>query len=314
MKYLFPAILLTPGLFAQAPAPSKPAPAPSTVGPNEVVAKVAGKPITAAELKAMLATLPPDMQQALMANPKGAIQSFYLLKHLSEQASQAKLELTSPTKEQLALQRTQVMAQAMLNVEQAKVTVTEDEVKARYATDKSTFDTATINIILVLFEGAEVGPPARADGSKPKLLSQSEAKAKAETLVKRARVGESFEELAKANSDDEASAPKGGFYGVVRRTDPLPEIIRNAVFGQKPGDITDPVKQGPGFYIIRVAETGTQKYEEVHDQLMAKMKQEKFDRWTDALQKQYEVTIENENFFPKTKPTPNIGVSTHVEQ
>ena len=308
MKYALPLSLLVLTAFGQAP----PAPQPAPVAPETVVAKVGGKPVTVAEVKAMIARLPSELQQAFSQNPKGAMQSLYLMEHLNKEAAKTNLAAQSPYKEQLEMQRMQILAQAVLTEQSQKTVVADADVEKRFEADKSKYETAKIRAIYVGFADPKAPAPKPAEGEKPKpALTEAEAKAKAEGLVKQLKSGADFAALAKSESDEKGSAAKGGDMGTIRRGDQIPEDIKKAIFAMKAGEVTDPMKQGAGFFIIRVDETGVQKLSEVREQLLAAMKQERFQEWMTGVQKQFEVTIENEAFFGKPPaapvPAPNPG-------
>jgi len=94
---------------------------------------------------------------------------------------------------------------------------------------------------------------------------------KAQDLLAQLRAGASFEELAKANSTDKASAARGGdlgFFGAGQMVRPFEDAV-NAL--AKPGDLSAPVESQFGYHIIRLEERrekGTQPYAEVRSQLI----------------------------------------------
>jgi peptidyl-prolyl cis-trans isomerase D len=77
------------------------------------------------------------------------------------------------------------------------------------------------------------------------------ARTRAEGLLARARAGEDFAELAKANSDDEGSAQNGGDLGYNPRGR-MVTPFDNAQFAMEAGQISDLVESRFGFHIIKV--------------------------------------------------------------
>lgn len=81
------------------------------------------------------------------------------------------------------------------------------------------------------------------------------AQKRADSLAKSARAaGADFAALAKANSDDSASASRGGDMGFLPDTLLVPEI-RKAIQAMKPGDISQPVRTASGFHIVKLIES-----------------------------------------------------------
>lgn len=63
--------------------------------------------------------------------------------------------------------------------------------------------------------------------------------------------GESFEALAKAQSDDPGSAEQGGSLGTVERGMMVPEF-ETALFALEPGEISEPVRTDFGWHLIKL--------------------------------------------------------------
>src|SRR3989441_4174822 len=96
-----------------------------------------------------------------------------------------------------------------------------------------------------------------------------EVSKKAEDVLKQAKEGAKFDELAKKYSEDPGSKDKGGDLGWIRQGQTVPEFEKTA-FSLAPGQISDLVRTQYGFHIIKVVEkqtAHTKPFEEVKDSI-----------------------------------------------
>ena len=77
--------------------------------------------------------------------------------------------------------------------------------------------------------------------------------ARADELLKQARGGADFADLARKNSEDEASAKNGGDLDYFGKGRMVPEF-EQAAFAMQPGEIGDPVKTSYGYHIIKLVD------------------------------------------------------------
>ncbi|MBI1956830.1 MAG: peptidyl-prolyl cis-trans isomerase, partial [Acidobacteria bacterium] len=78
-----------------------------------------------------------------------------------------------------------------------------------------------------------------------------QAKKKSAELLAKLKKGTDFAALAKENSQDQASAVKGGDLGWIIRNQTVPEFEK-AAFGLPPGTVSDPVQTLYGIHILKV--------------------------------------------------------------
>jgi peptidyl-prolyl cis-trans isomerase SurA len=123
----------------------------------------------------------------------------------------------------------------------------------------------------------------------PDAEEMAKVEAKAREVVKEARSGKDFGELAKKYSDDPNAGRDGGDLGTFKKSDMLPEIA-DAVSAMKPGDISDPVLSPAGMHIIKLEERSKipgKPFEEVkgdiEDLLYKKKADERFAQWVKDL-------------------------------
>jgi peptidyl-prolyl cis-trans isomerase D len=93
----------------------------------------------------------------------------------------------------------------------------------------------------------------------------AEIRQKAEDVLKKAKSGANFEDLAKKYSEDDGTKPKGGDLGWIVEGQTVPEF-QQAAFTLPKGSISDLVKTQYGFHIIKVLDhetAHTKSFEEV---------------------------------------------------
>ncbi len=296
--------ILTPGSPVK---PAPPAATPADIPPDTIVAKANGKNLTAADVKKLTSGLPPNVETAYQQNPKKVLGTLLMMRYLSDLAVKNGDDQKSPTKEQLEFQTRSFLAQTEINVQANAVKVTPEEEQKYYADNKAKYESAKIRVIYLPFVAKTDSKP---DESAKKSMSEAEAKAKAEDLVKKIRAGGDFVKAVHENSEDEDSKKKDGEYGSIKRTDTIPEEIMTAVFTAKAGTITDPVRQNNGFYIFRVDEKSPIPFAEVREKIYNDMKQTRFREFMEGIQKQYDVEVANPAFFAPKPPAPAAGTFT----
>ncbi len=279
---------------ALAPAPKTPADFP----PETVVAVSGDRKITAAEVIKLFESLPLQMRQSYERDPKGFLSQWFLLNKLSAMAEEQKVDQRPPYKEMLAVQRMTMLAQSMMDVKAASVNIPQEDLQKAYEAKKDDYLMAKVKIIYVPFVAGE----AQSVTAGQKTMTEAQALAKAEGVVKKARAGEDFVKLVAENSEDPISKERQGDFGPVRRGDKLPEQIKQSIFTLKPGEVTDPVRQPNGYYILRLQEMTPQPYDEVREVLYNEIKNARVKEWMDANVKSVEVKVENPEFFAPKKP------------
>lgn len=309
MKSFATVLLFLPLLRGQAPpqvqvtpgTPSLGSPAQSAsnspIAPDTPVIEVNGKKYTATEVDKIIASLPPQFQQTARAQPQ-MLGQLFLMQHLAEEAEKAGLDKQSPYKDALEFGRMQLLSQAQLTTEQANVTVPRDDQEKYYKEHPEKFAEAKVHVLYVAFSATP--DKAAADGKK--LLSEADAKAKIDELRKQIVAGADFGKLARENSDDKMSAAKDGDFGTITQKSTVPAPIKTAVFALKQGELSEPIKQPNGFYLIRVDSISSPPFDEVSGQIIQDMRQERFSAMMKAMQAQYSVKVENPAYFTPKQP------------
>src|SRR5688572_4914905 len=261
MKFFLAITLAAVVLWAQARQPSQ---TQAEVAADTIVATVNGKKLTAEQVRNMIATTPPQVQQAFAKNPEQFMREYAWYSLIQQLAEKAELDKRSPYKERLEFQRLMTLVQAMYDEAAREVTVTSDEEKAYYAANEIKYREALAKLIYIPFS-TDAG--AAGAGGK-KILKETEAKTKAKAIVKQARTGADFVKLVKENSEDPGSVAQNGDIGTGVRTTTthIPEGMRNAILALKPGEVSDPVRHENGYYVFRVESVSVLPYEKVREE------------------------------------------------
>lgn len=105
----------------------------------------------------------------------------------------------------------------------------------------------------------------------------AEIRQKAQEILKQAKRGANFEDLAKNYSEDEGTKPKGGDLGWIVEGQTVPEF-QQAAFSLPKGSISDLVKTQYGFHIIKVLDresARTKSFEEVRESILQPVLEQK---------------------------------------
>ena len=276
--------------WAQGTPPAK------RVKPDEVVATVEGQKITAGMIQRLRFGASQQFQQAALQNNKDFLKSVAGLLVLSDLAQKEKLEEQELYRDQLYFMRLNFLANAYLSNLNTKVKFSQEELQKYYADHAADYEEAVVRAIYVAFTRS---PEAQAKGR----LSQAQAKAKAEKLVKALAGGADFAKLAKENSDDATSAEKGGEISPVKRSSTgIPFEMRNAIFALKPGQVSDPIEQPAGYYVFRLEKIQTTPYEDVAASIATTVQGSKVQAEVSRILNSLNITYENEAFFAEQAP------------
>jgi peptidyl-prolyl cis-trans isomerase D len=153
-------------------------------------------------------------------------------------------------------------------------------------------------------------------------------KAKAEGILKQARGGADFAELARKYSEDEASAKQGGDLDYFGKGRMVPEFDQIA-FSMEPGQISDLVKTQYGYHIIKLVDkkpSTTRTLNEMRQQIADQLAYEKAQAQAGDLAQELEkeiskpadldrvakargLPVQESGFFARDEPILGLGAS-----
>ncbi len=128
----------------------------------------------------------------------------------------------------------------------------------------------------------------------------AETRQKAEDVLKKAKSGANFEDLAKKFSEDDGTKPKGGDLGWIVEGQTVPEF-QQAAFTLPKGSISDLVKTQYGFHIIKVLDreqAHTKSFDEVRSSIEPTVLDEKVSAAANDISEKMAAAIRQSNHQP----------------
>jgi peptidyl-prolyl cis-trans isomerase C len=257
------------------------------------VAKVGSASITQADFEREMKSLP-DYAQQLFEGEAGKekfLDEIIKKEILYQEALKKGIDKGPDFNRKLEEFRKLTLASELLEKEiMSKNKVTEQEVKDYYSKHKEDFTTTS---------------QIRASH----ILVKTDAEAN--KVLARLKKGEKFEEIAKKESLDTASAKNGGDIGFFARGQLVPEFEKAAA-GLKVGELSGPVKTSFGYHIIKVTDKKTGPVVEfdrvkdvINQRLSGERQKEAFDNYIAELRKKAEYKVEiNKDALAKISPEP----------
>ena len=261
--------------------------------PNKVVATANGKQITAKQAYDLLKLLPEEQRRSA-ANLQALLEKLYTVKDLSDEAVKQNLDKQSPVREQIELDRDNILAQAYLAHLASSSGQTTQDPKQYYDSHQDQFDIAKLSGIVVGFNPP--GTPANANGVN---RTEQQAQEKVDDLEKKLKAGADIATLARTDSDNQNSASRGGDLGTLAAGAPgVPAEIKNVIFNKlQPGQISEPIRTPNAFYIIKLDSRTKQSFDQAKPEISKTLEREK----TQALMKQiadkYKMQVQDPDFF-----------------
>jgi len=285
--------------WAQTAPPAAPAPKMPDLPDETVVASFDdGTLFTMGDFKKYYQVLTPQQQQMAMSDRQKFLHQWALFRKLTKQAEDQKLGEQSPYKEAVEYSRMQVLIGARINEELNAATVLPADILRAYEANKQKYKRVRVKAIYITFSDS----PSTASSKLKKVLTEDEAKAKAEKLLAEIRAGADFVKLVKEHSEDVTSKAKDGDFATLTPSDNIPDAFRTAVFALKPGEVTEPLRQASGFYLLRAEEVTYRPVAQVRDEIFEELKHVHYAQWFEQMDRETKVEITNPAFLGNVPP------------
>jgi peptidyl-prolyl cis-trans isomerase C len=289
--------------------------APQQFPDDAVIATADGKPITAGAIRAAMKTGDPKMLSYFKQSPDNFLAVLVTTRFLVEEAEKAHFLDQSPWKEQLEETRKRILINAEINYVANTYQVPQKDIDAYYAHNQSRFEQAWIKVIVLGFCPSAAKPKGTSDADIAQAArdalaaancgaSRTEAQGLAEAtkIVARVRAGEDFVKMVKQYSEDDDSKATDGDFGLVTRDGSFKPEIKDAVFALKDGEVSNPIRSGASFYIIKIKEHKIRPLSEVLEAVIGELRKQHFDEFNRELTKRLKPTIDHPEFFTQQPP------------
>ena len=289
---------------AQQPPASSPAPSAAAAEPDSqqrVVISVDDEKLTVADVQQVLDALPLQSRE-YYSGPGRHIFPQYLvrMKVLFAEARRLQLDQQPEIRKAIELATESILADAARRQLEKNIATPEDQVQELYEMRKGEFGEVRLRRILIRTENSVLSQTSVA--ARPPLAS-AEARQKLAGLRQQILEGADFAELARAHSDDGASAPAGGDLGFVNYRSLIPPILQ-AASSLAPGAVSEIIPTAFGMEMIQVVEKRARPLVEVRPQLEAMLRQGNLDERLQELQNQHQIVVDAEFFAPRTTTAP----------
>ena len=280
IKGLCPAPARKPAASKTAPGSAAPKPAPcQTV-------------ITKKQLETLIETVRPNLQPA---QRRTLAQQYVELLVVSNAATKAGIERDPKVKEQLRLQRLQVLATAYSREMQKKeAEVPEADIEKYYKENAAKYEEAKL-LRLYIPMVTEEGKPA--DATATKTL--------AEKIQQRAAAGEDFDKLQKeafTAASNKGTAPPVDLGE--RRRGTLPPKQEDGVFNLKPGEVSAVFDEASGYYIYKLVGKDAVPLDKVREEIKVMLGREHLRESMEKLRSSAQPTFNPAYFGSAAPPAP----------
>lgn len=259
--------------------------------PKNVVMRVNGQPVSEDEFNQFIAAAPEQYRQyaAMPAARRAVAEQLVKMKVLEQEGKRLGVDADPLVSAQLAMDRTNIVANYAL--QKVVPPPSAAALRAEYEKQKQRFSALPLSHILISCEASPIPPRS---GRK---ISCDEAGRKALALAGAIKSGTRFQDIARSESDDTASAANGGMIGNVTRGQ-LPPDVERTVFALQPGQVSMPVRTQYGVHIFEAGAPAAQTLEEVKPALEQSMRQRQVEEKLNAMRKAAKVDYDPKFFGP----------------
>lgn len=180
--------------------------------PEEVVATLDGKPVTAAEYQELLVSLDAKMRETTKNSGEEALRLVGWMRRMAAEAEKRGVHDNPVVKKQIELARLQLLSNAAVQERETEDPVTPFEQNAYYTKNINQYSAVMLKMIQLPFANE---------------TEELQAKRRAEEAHAKLKAGAGFVEMVKLYSKHEPSRAKDGDFDEIRMSDQVPQSIKD---------------------------------------------------------------------------------------
>lgn len=261
--------------------------------------------ITAKEVDKFVEGLPPQYRPFYSgAGRKQLADLIVNNKLLAKEAEKRHLQEREEVQIRVNIARESILSEAARSELEKELNVTDQEVQKYLDDHLAQYEEAKVRRIVIRSTSSLNLEPGK---KVEKLLSDEDARAKAEEIRQKLLAGADFEEMAAKFSNDSLSSGKGGDLGFIKRgtqahiiVPPLEELI----FSIKVGTISDVIQTPLGYEIVKVEERRVPKLANIRKEIDTLARKQKSEELLKEMRQRYAVRIDEAYFAPNPSPSP----------
>lgn len=272
-----------------APARSSPSEADQQkpIPPDKIVLKVGDDKVTAGSLYSMMSVSPNDALRVGSQTRRNMGDQYALMLVLAHKAMSDGLDSTPDFARQLALNRTQLLAQMEYKNITDGIKITPEDISQYYSSHKDEYEQVELKRVYI----RKKAEGANADGAG---LSPQEARARAEAISKELAAGKEMKEVEKEMSDSKTTFfDKNSERALVKQ---LPPEFRKVILQLKPGQISEPIESPQGFSVVRLIGSDYLDPKTASLQIENQLRKEKMDTAVNELKRKATIWMDDEYF------------------
>jgi parvulin-like peptidyl-prolyl isomerase len=264
---------------------------PAPASGQNVVLRIGSTEVTQAEIDSIVSRLNPKAKMVIATEGRGPVaDEFIRTLLLSQRATEQHLDQSPEIRQELEMQREQILAQAEYQKIVSDHPVSEEEIKQYFAAHQSEFETVQFSEFLVRKR------PADKDGSDPlQGLPLEQAKATAEKIRRALLAGKTADEVAQTYSQTSGVMLLDPKPRTSRRADMKP-VLEKAAFQLPDGGVSEVVDTPQAFIVVKVLVHKHPELKDVSSEITTKLQRERLDAEVETLKKKADIWMDQEYF------------------